>query len=166
MANPLTVLINEDGLFFRLHLLDPSLAPLDIDALHLKVGEYSNNAGLSDKEVFAVNIGLEELISNIAKFGCAPGAMHSDLTVTGEVRNGPSEVCLTLCDNGAAFDPEEAPEPELDLELSQRAIGGLGLFMLKQIFTRHSYVRQDGWNRNTWELARSIRNSQDSQENI
>jgi serine/threonine-protein kinase RsbW len=42
-------------------------------------------------------------------------------------------VQLTVRDWGAAFDPEAVSVPDVDAPLEQRSLGGLGLFLVRQL---------------------------------
>ncbi|MDT8999760.1 SpoIIE family protein phosphatase [Paucibacter sp. APW11] len=89
------------------------------------------DAALAERSdlAFAVNVCLEELITNIIQHGLlgAPdGQIH--------VRLSRSEDWLEIIlkDDAPPFDPfSEAPAPSLDAALDERAIGGLGVHMVK-----------------------------------
>jgi anti-sigma regulatory factor (Ser/Thr protein kinase) len=93
---------------------------------------------LADAELVA-----EEILSNIVRTAGAPAGearVSLDITVL------PSEIVLTFRDNGAEFDPLSRPSPPIDVDIADRAIGGLGLVLVKQLAARCAYSRVDGWN--------------------
>lgn len=45
------------------------------------------------------------------------------------------EIVLTFCDDGAAFDPRERPEPEPFRELADAKLGGLGISLMRMAAT-------------------------------
>ena len=49
-------------------------------------------------------------------------------------------------DDGAAFDPREAPLPDLDAPLDQRQAGGLGMHLVRATMDAVEYRREDGRN--------------------
>ena len=58
-----------------------------------------------------------------------------------------SEFSLMIEDNGAAFDPIDAPPPKLNLPDSERRPGGLGLHLVKCFADRFYYERVADTNR-------------------
>lgn len=61
----------------------------------------------------------------------------------------PDEFNVEIADQGAAFDPLAAAAPDVALDLEDRPIGGLGIFLLREFANSISYRREDGWNRLT-----------------
>ena len=52
-----------------------------------------------------------------------------------------------IADDGQAFDPLTRAEPELDLPLEKRPVGGLGIFLVRQMTRTLTYERDAEWNR-------------------
>ncbi|MCP4452100.1 MAG: ATP-binding protein, partial [Planctomycetes bacterium] len=52
----------------------------------------------------------------------------------------------TVADQGPAFDPLDRPDPDTTLSVDDRAIGGLGIFLTKQMMDDVSYERRQGKN--------------------
>ena len=53
---------------------------------------------------------------------------------------------LVLADTGKEFDPTMAPEADITLSADERKIGGLGIFLIRQIMNEVKYERIDGKN--------------------
>ena len=51
------------------------------------------------------------------------------------------KVLITMSDQGIAFNPLEKEDPDTTLDANQRDIGGLGIFMVKNIMDKISYER-------------------------
>jgi len=49
-------------------------------------------------------------------------------------------------DEAVPFDPSSLPEPELEGDLEERRIGGLGVFLIRQVMDEVSYRHEDGKN--------------------
>ena len=49
---------------------------------------------------------------------------------------------LTVRDDGPPFDPLAQPEPDLDLPIAQRPLGGLGVHLVKRLCDRIQYQRR------------------------
>ena len=53
---------------------------------------------------------------------------------------------LVLTDTGKEFDPTMAPEADITLSADERKIGGLGIFLIRQIMNEVKYERIEGKN--------------------
>ncbi|MGN0368306.1 MAG: ATP-binding protein, partial [Wujia sp.] len=49
------------------------------------------------------------------------------------------EVCISMRDNGTPFDPFAKEDPDITLSADEREIGGLGIYMVKNIMDTVSY---------------------------
>ncbi len=98
---------------------------------------------LSAEVVFDLNVVLDELISNIIKYAYTDDAPH-EIRVSLSAAGGVVEVGIE--DDGKAFDPFAAPEPDLTLPLSERPIGGLGVHFVRKLMNEIKYKREDGRN--------------------
>ena len=55
-------------------------------------------------------------------------------------------IVFVLTDTGKEFDPTLAPEADITLSADEREIGGLGIFLIRQIMNEVRYERIDGKN--------------------
>jgi serine/threonine-protein kinase RsbW len=60
---------------------------------------------------------------------------------------------IQLSDRGAAYDPLAADEPALPSKLKERKVGGLGVFLVRQLTRSVRYQREGEWNRIEFEVA-------------
>jgi anti-sigma regulatory factor (Ser/Thr protein kinase) len=58
---------------------------------------------------------------------------------------------VTVIDDGRPFDPLALPPPDLSLDIKDRPIGGLGIFLLRKLADEIHYEWRDGRNRLTLE---------------
>ncbi len=94
-----------------------------------------------------LNLVLDELITNSISYAL-PEVADPELRLRLVVDR--DAVVAQLEDNGAAFNPfEEAPEPDTSQELAERPVGGLGIFLVKQLSDSSAYERIGGRNRIT-----------------
>lgn len=107
---------------------------------------FCEEAGLGPAETHALALSLDELATNALSYGYAPGA-EGRITLTVEIAGG----CVTalLVDDGRPFDPTAAEAPDLDAELDDRPIGGLGLHLAAAMMDEIRYERAEGRNRTT-----------------
>ncbi|WP_419841103.1 ATP-binding protein [Candidatus Poriferisodalis sp.] len=93
--------------------------------------------------VLKSNLILEELILNTLTHGRTSGL--SDIEIT--LESGEHSVQITVVDDGAAFDPLNGkPPPDTDVPLQERAIGGLGLHLVRSMAEDLAYRHADGKN--------------------
>ena len=92
--------------------------------------------------VFKVNLVLEELGVNVVNHGGDASEIEVLLAVS------PDTVTVEIVDDGQPFNPlTDAPEPDLDSALEDRPIGGLGVFLVREMMDELHYSREDGKNR-------------------
>jgi sigma-B regulation protein RsbU (phosphoserine phosphatase) len=100
--------------------------------------------GLPEKIAFNLNVCLDELITNIISYGYDDDEGH-DIVVKFSY-DGRSFV-TEIIDDAKEFDPfTQAPEPDLDLDVDDRPIGGLGVFLVKEFMDGTEYRHEDGRN--------------------
>ncbi len=96
-------------------------------------------AGVPMKIITWMNIAVDEIVSNIARYS---GANNATLGVS----VGDGRVTLRFADNGRPYDPTGKPDPDTTLSLEEREIGGLGIFMVKKSMDTVEYEYHDGLN--------------------
>jgi serine/threonine-protein kinase RsbW len=106
-----------------------------------KLAEAVNQA-LPDRDLaFAANLCLEELIINTILYGLK-GAADRFIHVQISLSNQWLEIVLK--DDAPRFDPfRQAPKPDLDLDIDERPIGGLGVHIVKTIMDE-AHASYDG----------------------
>ena len=93
---------------------------------------------LSDDVVMNVNLVLDELVSNVIKYGQASDgedAIGVSLALHGNV------LTIDIADDGIAFNPLDAKPPDLDLPITERPVGGLGIHIVKALTETIDYRR-------------------------
>jgi len=101
-----------------------------------------------------INLVLEELLTNAFTHGSeGRQAVHADLTL--EMKR--ASVRVTISDNGRLFNPlEQAPGVDTTLPLEARAMGGLGLELVRTVADELSYESYDDRNRLHLTVATSV----------
>ncbi len=102
--------------------------------------------GLRREAVYAANLAIEELGTNILKFGYDDTAAH-EISLRMEIL--PERLVVVLEDDGREFNPLNVPAPEVSLPAEQRSVGGLGIFLVRKFSEEIRYERHDGRNRLT-----------------
>ena len=101
-------------------------------------------AGCSMKAQMQIDVAIDEMFCNIAKYAYAPG--EGDATVRLEIDEAARTAEITLIDSGVPFNPLEAKEPDTTSPSEQRPIGGLGIFLVRRTMDGMAYERRDGQN--------------------
>jgi len=101
--------------------------------------------------VFAANLAIEELVTNIIKYGYDDDAAH-EITIRLAVSG--SELQIEITDDGHEFNPFDQPEPDTSLATEDRPIGGLGIHFVRNMLDGCAYTRSAG--RNTVILKKKL----------
>ena len=107
-----------------------------LDEIREFVGDIARAGGFSNKDVYNIQLATDEAASNIIE--------HAYENVTDgilELSCGMREDTITiiLIDRGESFDPSEVPLPDLKADLSDRKIGGLGIFLMRKLMDEVHY---------------------------
>jgi sigma-B regulation protein RsbU (phosphoserine phosphatase) len=98
-----------------------------------------SDAGASMKMIAQINIVVDEIFSNIARYS---GATIATLGC----KVSEDQVVLRFSDNGRPYNPTDKPDPDTTLSAEERDIGGLGIFMVKKTMDDVVYEYTDGLN--------------------
>lgn len=135
----------EDGLPAA-HAIDistPTLTAAALDRIIEQLADFAARERVPGAVQLDLRLVLDELLSNLAKYARRDGRPPAVIVAA---RIADAEVSLEVADDGPPFDPLRAPLPRLDLELTERPIGGLGLHLVRQLTDGASYSRLGGWN--------------------
>ena len=119
---------------------------LDRDAIERAASlltAFAARHGVPRRPVTDLAIAIDELVSNVAKYGTRPDAAPS-VSLAFRVRPGAIEV--EIADSGPPFDPLGAAAPDVHGALEERPIGGLGLHLVRKLADESRYERKDGLN--------------------
>lgn len=115
----------------------------EITRLAAFIEETGREMDLSAELVFNLNLVLEEAVSNVI-FYAYPKEEHQQIYLS--IKKEECQLLIQLTDTGKPFDPTQAPEADVTLSAEERSIGGLGIFLIRQIMNRVEYQRIDGKN--------------------
>ena len=99
--------------------------------------------GISERIIRQFSLASDELVTNTILYG------GSGLRIDVEMRIADGSFCMTISDNGKPFDPFSAPPPDLASPLADRAVGGLGVHIVRSLMDDVAYFCQDGLNHTT-----------------
>lgn len=113
------------------------------------VKSMANGAGLSDQDVGRVELAVEELFVNVCTHGGVSGETPEvvlDCFLDDKV------FVVEFSDNGKEFNILDAEKPDLDLDVEERDVGGLGVYLVLSIIDEVYYEYAKGWNKVTLKL--------------
>jgi anti-sigma regulatory factor (Ser/Thr protein kinase) len=117
----------------------------ELERIREFIESHGNQWDLSAKNIFSLNLVLEELITNIIFYGFDDDQVH-DITISIDLQD--DMLRLRIEDDGKPFDPFSVDTPEdLDKSLEERKIGGLGIYFVREIMDTYSYERTGNKNR-------------------
>ena len=119
--------------------------PAEIPALCKAIGPIMGlleDAEVDFKSLNKIEVALDELLTNIASYAYKPGTGNIDIDYDLDASTG--LLSIVIVDEGTPFDPFAKEDPNIDLSAKQRQIGGLGIFIVKQVMDETSYERKDG----------------------
>ncbi|HSG30768.1 MAG TPA: ATP-binding protein [Thermodesulfobacteriota bacterium] len=117
----------------------------ELGKLHDKIAEFWNENNLDTDKMCHINLSLEEIITNIIKYGYDDDSEHIIKIII--KLEDQSVINLERLDDGIEFNPFDHPEPDTSIPLEQREIGGLGIHLVRNCMDHYSYERNDNLNK-------------------
>ena len=115
----------------------------DVPRLITFVDEASQMAGFSSEDIAKVRLAVEEVVVNVMNYAY-PADTHGDVTVEASLYD--TNLTFKIIDCGAPFDPTTLPDVDTTLPARERAIGGLGIHLVRQIMDTIQYDRMGSLN--------------------
>lgn len=104
----------------------------------------------SMKTQMLIDVTVEEIFVNIASYAYTGETGNAQIEVCHETtESGKDRVRITFSDWGTPFDPLGHKDPDISLPVEKRAIGGLGIYLIKKNMDQVSYEYKDLQNRLT-----------------
>ena len=107
-----------------------------LDEIREFVGDIARKGGFSQKDVYNIQLATDEAASNIIEHAYEKipnGVLKLSCGIQGDA------MTIILVDYGESFDPSEIPLPDLKADLSDRKIGGLGIFLMRKLMDEVHY---------------------------
>jgi serine/threonine-protein kinase RsbW len=100
-----------------------------------------SDLGFSSGQVYDIRLALDEACTNIIEHGYG-GEGKGDIECSVEVTQ--EGIKITLKDRGKKFDPDQIPEPKLNVKLEDLESRGLGFFLMKNVMDEVDYHFDNG----------------------
>lgn len=107
------------------------------------VSEFCYKLNLGKSDTTNMRLAIEEAVVNIINYA-HPKGEKGDINIVASATSDTIKWVIT--DNGVAFAPTDAPDVDTSLSAEDRQIGGLGIFLVRQLMDTINYERIDGKN--------------------
>jgi sigma-B regulation protein RsbU (phosphoserine phosphatase) len=132
----------------------------EVPRLAAFVDEVCEAVGFSPSVTMQMNLAIEEAVVNVMNYAY-PHGTRGDVTI--EAVSNDVRLKFTIIDSGTPFDPTVKANADITLSAEERPIGGLGIYLVRQIMDSINYERVD--NRNVLTLRKKIEKTQPTNEN-
>ncbi|MBN9525922.1 MAG: ATP-binding protein [Alphaproteobacteria bacterium] len=115
----------------------------EIARLAEQVDAFCETHGIGPGIAYNLNLAFDELITNTISYGYDDQAEHE---IVVRIAASDKAVEAEIVDDARAFDPLSREDPDVDADLDDREIGGLGIFFVKQFMDEVAYRREGDYN--------------------
>ena len=115
----------------------------EIPGIADKIDAFCAARGMGPVVAYAANLSIDEVLTNTISYGYQDEARH-DIDIA--LHFDGNRLVVVIRDDAAPFDPTLAAEPDTGAALADRPIGGLGLFLVKQMMDDVAYRHENGFN--------------------
>ena len=117
-----------------------------LEELEESVEQFGADQGWSPNLLFQMQLALEELACNVINHGFGEAGHEFEIAIS----SSPETVTIEVVDGARPYNPlTETPEPDVGASLDERKVGGLGVYLVREISDELYYRREDGKNRLT-----------------
>lgn len=103
-----------------------------------QIDVFCKENAISDQKRQDINLIIDELASNVIFYAYPQGEVHTFSLV---LEKESQIIYIKIIDSGVPFNPLQKDDPDTDLSAEERQIGGLGIFLVKQLSERVTYKR-------------------------
>ena len=114
-----------------------------LDEVREFVGRTARGAGFDEQDVYAVQLAADEAASNIIEHAYA-GRQDGTFRIHCEYKD--DQLVMTFFDQGISFDFSKVDKPDVTANLSERKIGGLGIYLMHKLMDVVEYKVADSGN--------------------
>ncbi len=114
-----------------------------IDSLAELVEEVCGELEFPASTIMQINLALEEAVVNVMNYAY-PAGLEGDVTI--EAMANTEQLTFTVTDSGQPFDPTVREEVDITKPAEERAIGGLGIHLMRRYMDSINYERFEGRN--------------------
>jgi len=107
------------------------------------VEEIGEELGLDMELQMNLNLVIEEMVVNVISYAYPEGKV-ADIELVAE--SDGKELTFMLTDSGKEFDPTMKEDTDMSVNPAERDLGGMGIYIVKNIMNEVTYQRLEGKN--------------------
>jgi len=115
----------------------------DLERVAGLLWNFCRDHGLSEEVSGDIRLAFDEAVSNTIRHGYTDRDSH-EIVVRASVAG--RKLALEIEDDARAFNPLEAPLPDVTLPVEEKPIGGLGVLLIRTVMDEVDYQRRGDWN--------------------
>lgn len=107
-----------------------------LDEIRDFVAQIAHEGGFTEKEIYFLELAADEAASNIIEHayeGISDGIIEITCTMQADA------IIIIMHDEGMSFNPSKVKQPNLKANLSERQIGGLGVYLMRKLMDEVRY---------------------------
>lgn len=126
---------------------------IEIDRVNSEFDAFAKACELDDSIRRKVNLVFDELLNNIISYAFQDEEDHH---IDISVKYHSDQLEIQISDDGTPYNIFQSPSPKTDLPLEDRPIGGLGIYLVRQVMDEYAYNRKG--NQNVSTLIKRVHN--------
>ena len=107
-----------------------------LDEIREFVADVARANDFTEKEIYSLQLAADEAASNIIEHAYE-GVSDATFEVTCDMQG--SALVITMRDHGKPFDISNVKQPDIKADLSERQIGGLGIYLMRKLMDEVHY---------------------------
>ena len=115
----------------------------ELEHVNTFVEQIGDELGLDMELQMNLNLAMEEMVSNVI-FYAYPEGTEGSIGLAAEYDR--KQLTFMLSDSGREFDPTLKSDSDLDTNPAERELGGMGIYIVKNIMDQVTYQRLKGKN--------------------
>ena len=116
--------------------------PAQLDHINDLTKAIADALAFYKKLIFPITLCIDELITNTILYGFKDEETRKQGEIEISIYLKDDYLEIVILDNALAFNPFlSTPEPDIDASVDNRAIGGLGVYLVKSLMDKFDYSR-------------------------
>ena len=115
----------------------------ELERVNAFVEEIGQELGLNFELQMNLNLVMEEMVVNVISYAYPEGS-EAEIELLAE--SDGKQLKFVLSDRGKEFDPTLGGNTDMDVNPAERDLGGMGIFIVKNIMNEVTYQRLEGKN--------------------
>ena len=107
------------------------------------IDSIAEELSIDSSMAMSLNLAIEEAVTNVVMYAYPEGEV-GNVVIIANFTEG--MLIFTISDKGIPFDPTSKTDADVTLNVEERPIGGLGIFLVKNLMDFVGYERKNGYN--------------------